>query len=210
MNSGTQARLLRPSPPPGVCSNARPSSVEINVQSESHEPQVFLPSSLLVMPCATLTSNFTNYPTPELQIFNHYNETGGKQAGHNLWKNDIAQGHHTNWWEPNGSKMADESTSLDIDAQLSSVQLLSYVRLFATPRTAACQASLSITNSQSLFKLMSIESVMPSNHLILVITHQQAKQHTHRLAPWQFQGWPSKIKRWVVAQFLEIFATPPK
>ena len=124
MNSGTQARFLRPSPPPGVCSNARPSSVEINVQSESHEPQVFLPSSLLVMPCATLTSNFTNYPTPELQIFNHYNETGGKQAGHNLWKNDIAQGHHTNWWEPNGSKMADESTSLDIDAQFSSVAQL--------------------------------------------------------------------------------------
>ena len=49
----------------------------------------------------------------------------------------------------------------------SSVQLLSRVRLFATPRTAACQASLSITNSQSLPKLMSIESVMPSNHLIL-------------------------------------------
>ena len=48
-----------------------------------------------------------------------------------------------------------------------SVQLLSHVRLFATPWTAACQASLSITNSQSLLKLMSIESVMPSNHLIL-------------------------------------------
>ena len=51
--------------------------------------------------------------------------------------------------------------------QLSSVQLLSHVRLFVTPWTAACQASLSITNSQSLLKLMSIESVMPSNHLIL-------------------------------------------
>ena len=50
---------------------------------------------------------------------------------------------------------------------LSSVQLLSHVQLFETPWTAACQASLSITNSQSLFKLMSIESVMPSNHLIL-------------------------------------------
>ena len=49
----------------------------------------------------------------------------------------------------------------------SSVQSLSRVRLFATPWTAACQASLSITNSQSLLKLMSIESVMPSNHLIL-------------------------------------------
>ena len=49
----------------------------------------------------------------------------------------------------------------------SSVQSLSHVRLFATPWTAAHQASLSITNSQSLCKLMSIESVMPSNHLIL-------------------------------------------
>ena len=49
----------------------------------------------------------------------------------------------------------------------SSVQLLSRVRLFATPWTVAHQASLSITNSRSLLKLMSIESVMPSNHLIL-------------------------------------------
>ena len=50
---------------------------------------------------------------------------------------------------------------------LSSVQPLSCVQLFATPWTAACQAFLSITNSWSLPKLMSIESVMPSNHLIL-------------------------------------------
>ena len=49
----------------------------------------------------------------------------------------------------------------------SSVQSLSRVRLFATPQIAARQASLSITNSQTLFKLMSIESVMPSCHLIL-------------------------------------------
>ena len=48
----------------------------------------------------------------------------------------------------------------------SSVQLLSHVQLFATPWTAACQASLSITNSRSLLKLMSIELVMPSNHPI--------------------------------------------
>ena len=47
------------------------------------------------------------------------------------------------------------------------VQLLSCVQLFATPLTAACQASLSITNSWSLLELKSIESVMPSNHLIL-------------------------------------------
>ena len=49
----------------------------------------------------------------------------------------------------------------------SSVQLLSRVQLFVTPWSAACQASLSITNSQSLLRLMSIESMMPSSHLIL-------------------------------------------
>ena len=51
--------------------------------------------------------------------------------------------------------------------QFSSVQLLSHVQLFETPWTGARQASLSVTNSGSLLKLMSIESVMPSNHLIL-------------------------------------------
>ena len=57
--------------------------------------------------------------------------------------------------------------SLFILALFSSVQLLSRVRLFATPWIAACQASLSITNSRNLLKLMSIESVLPSSHLIL-------------------------------------------
>ena len=51
--------------------------------------------------------------------------------------------------------------------EFSSVQLLSRARLFVTQWTTAYQASLSITNSRSLLKLMSIESVMPSNHLIL-------------------------------------------
>ena len=51
--------------------------------------------------------------------------------------------------------------------QFSSVQSLSHVRFFVIPWTAACQDSLSITNSWSWLKLMSIESVMPSNHLIL-------------------------------------------
>ena len=50
---------------------------------------------------------------------------------------------------------------------ISSVQSLSHVQLFATPWTVACQTSLSITNSQSLLKLLFIELVMPSNHLIL-------------------------------------------
>ena len=53
------------------------------------------------------------------------------------------------------------------DNSFSSVQSLSHVWLFATPWTAACQTSLSITNSQSLLKLMSIELVMPSNHFML-------------------------------------------
>ena len=51
--------------------------------------------------------------------------------------------------------------------QFNSVQLLSHIRLSVTPWTVACQASLSITTSRSLLKLMSIKSVMPSNHLIL-------------------------------------------
>ena len=50
---------------------------------------------------------------------------------------------------------------------LISVQSHSHIQLFVTPWTTACQASLSITNSLSLLKLMSIKSVMPSNHLIL-------------------------------------------
>ena len=56
---------------------------------------------------------------------------------------------------------------ISVAGEKTSVQLLSRVQLFATPWTAACQASLSITNSQGLLKFMSIESVMPSNHLIL-------------------------------------------
>ena len=52
-------------------------------------------------------------------------------------------------------------------SQFSSVQLLSCVQFFVTPWTVACQASQSITNSRNLLKFMSIQSVMPSNHLIL-------------------------------------------
>ena len=68
----------------------------------------------------------------------------------------------TIYWPPT---LEDETLVLTSFSQ--SVQLLSHVQLFATAWTAACQASLSIANSQSLPKLMSIESVMPSNHLIL-------------------------------------------
>ena len=54
-----------------------------------------------------------------------------------------------------------------LQVRICSVQSLIRVRLFVTPRTAACQASLSFTNSCSLLKLMPIKSVMPFNHLIL-------------------------------------------
>ena len=64
-------------------------------------------------------------------------------------------------------KIRSNNDSIWFSIQFSSVQSLSCVWLFATPWTAGCQASLSITNSQSLLKLISIKSVMPSNHLIL-------------------------------------------
>ena len=63
-----------------------------------------------------------------------------------------------------GLKLSIQKTKITVSSPISSVQLLSCVQLFATPWTAARQASLSITNSRSLLKLMSIELVMPSNH----------------------------------------------
>ena len=63
----------------------------------------------------------------------------------------------------------DQYVTLCFCLKTHSVQSLSRVRLFVTPWTAARQASLSITNSRSLLKLMPIESVMPSNHLILCL-----------------------------------------
>ena len=71
--------------------------------------------------------------------------------------------------EPRSSAWQADSLQLSHkrSPQFSSFQSLSRVRLFATPWIAAHRASLSITNSRSLLKLMSIESVMPSNHLIL-------------------------------------------
>ena len=71
---------------------------------------------------------------------------------------DMANSHGWRWGssESNGKEIPERS-----------VQSLSRVQLFATPRTAASQASLSITNSQSLLRFMSIKSVMPSRHLIL-------------------------------------------
>ena len=63
--------------------------------------------------------------------------------------------------------MKTEDTKIIVDIHFSSVQWLSRVPFFATPWTAACRALLSVTNYWSLLKLMSVESVIPSNHLIL-------------------------------------------
>ena len=72
------------------------------------------------------------------------------------------------WWITHKLECAKLSPYLyHMSVQFSSFHLLSHVRLFATPWTTACRASLSFTNSRSLLKLMSITSVMPSNHLIL-------------------------------------------
>ena len=67
----------------------------------------------------------------------------------------------------NGKPLQHSCLEKPMNIQFSSVHPLSHVRLFATLWTAACQASLSITNARSLPKLMSIELVMPFNHLIL-------------------------------------------
>ena len=64
-------------------------------------------------------------------------------------------------------KKLERLNEVELFIQFSSVRSLSHVQLFATPWTAACQASLSVTNSWSLLKLISIESVMLFNHLIL-------------------------------------------
>ena len=86
------------------------------------------------------------------------------------------EGKNVSGSEPSSTTAAPPGSDIDVrrlqkisfcSKGLSSVQSLSRVLLFATPWTAACQASLSITNFWGLLKLMSIESVMPPNHLIL-------------------------------------------
>ena len=77
--------------------------------------------------------------------------------------------------------------------QFSSVQSLSRVRLFAAPWTVARQASLSITKSRSLLKIMSIESVMPYNHLILCHHYQNIKK--------KFKNYITRILKKKVLQY---------
>ena len=96
-----------------------------------------------------------------------------KNHSKEYWKNTVC------WWNHNDailwililhqliSQTCIVKSSMSSRVLFSSVQSLSHVQLFVTPWTAACQASLSITNFQNLLKLMSMESVMPFNHLVL-------------------------------------------
>ena len=91
-----------------------------------------------------------------------------------------------------------------VPPRFSSVQSFSCVRLFATPWTAARQASLTITHSQSLLNLISIESVMPSNHLILCRPPPPAP------SPSQHQGlFQSVSSSHQVAKVLELYLSKP-
>ena len=93
-------------------------------------------------------------------------ETGGPRAQEVLTRRPCNQDHqHLRPLTHLTGKACRQSSWHAVVSQ--SVQSLSRVRLFATPWTAVHQASLSIINSRSLLKLTSIESVMPSNHLIL-------------------------------------------
>ena len=116
-------------------------------------------------------------------------------------------------------------SKLMIQHQFSSVQSLSHVRLLVTPWITAHQASLSITNSRSSLKLISIESVMPSNHLILCHTLLPCPQSLptsgsfpmSQLFPWggqsigisastsvlpvNTQDWPLGWTGWILLQF---------
>ena len=113
--------------------------------TQTYIPLHYTHVAFLLWICCTTFETFSKSSSPVIHAFHH--------LLHNwLMPRD------THWFHHQLNQSA---------IQFSSVQLLSHVWLFATPWIAACQASLSITNSRSSPKLMSIKSVMPSSHLIL-------------------------------------------
>ena len=91
----------------------------------------------------------------------------------------VRTGHETTDWFQIGKGVHQgcilPPSLFNLHAEFSSVQSLSHVWLFVTPWAAALQSSLSITNSRSLLKLISIESAMPSNHLICRVHHEKCQ-----------------------------------
>ena len=114
----------------------------------------------VIQPSHPLSSPFL----PALNLSQHQCLFHWVSSSHQLAKVLEFQLQHQPFNEYSGLNIIRE---IQICSLFSSVQSLSHVQLFATPWIAARQASLSITNSRSLLKLMSIESVMPSSHLIL-------------------------------------------
>ena len=97
------------------------------------------------------------------------------------------------------------------DLQFSSVQSLSHVWLFATPWTAAHQASLSITNSWSLLKFMTIQSVTPSNHLILSPPSPPAFNLSHHQGLFKWNGYIFPfLLCFSLLFFSQLFVRPPQ
>ena len=135
----------------------QPSWLQIILQNYSHQESMVLAQKQKYRPMEQERKprkKLMNLRVPYIWQ-GRQNYTMGKESLFNkwCWKN----------WTATRKRMKLEHFVIPV----SSVHSLSHVLLFVTPWTAACQASLSITNSQSLPKLMSIESVMPSNHLIL-------------------------------------------
>ena len=110
-----------------------------------------------------------NQPRADVHGQSQGKETGVSNIPASLWSQDASPSWHQHVAISRGHCQSGKTMKAhpSSGAPCSSVQLLSRVRLFATPWIAARQASLSITNSQSLLKLMPIKLVMPSSHLIL-------------------------------------------
>ena len=146
-------RLPCPSPTPRACSNLCPSS-------QWCHPTI----SPFVIPFSCCLQSFpASGSFPRSQFFTSDGQNIRVSASASVFPVNMQD------WFPLGltGLISLQSKGLSRVFSNSSVQWLSRVQLFATPWTAAHQAFLSITNSRSLPKLMSIESVMPSNHLIL-------------------------------------------
>ena len=123
------------------------------------EPYMWIYSDIYVYINSNILATWCEEPTHWKRPWCLERLQAGREGDDRGWNGWIASKTQWIWvWVNQGDGKGQGS--------LSSVQSCSRVQLFVTPWTGACQASLFITNTQSLLKLMSIESVMPSNHLI--------------------------------------------